>query len=68
MNAEATEADLRAKIAELERELGRVKRQRNKAWCDRAEIHARLRAMTWGEKQGIRNPEPRDEKPVENES
>jgi hypothetical protein len=35
-----------ARITVLESELKRVKNQRNKAWCDRAEIHARLRAMT----------------------
>jgi uncharacterized small protein (DUF1192 family) len=33
------------RIRALEAELSRVKAQRNKAWHDRAEIHARLRAI-----------------------
>lgn len=37
---------LRRRIELLEADLKRVTAQRNKAWKDRAEIHARLRKLT----------------------
>ena len=47
-----TLAEALARITVLEAELARVKNQRNKAWRDRAEIHARLRNLTTGQGHG----------------
>lgn len=37
---------LRRRIESLEAQVKRLTAQRNKAWTDRAEIHARLRKLT----------------------
>jgi uncharacterized protein with von Willebrand factor type A (vWA) domain len=59
MTADADLSALRSRIQALEIELARVKSQRNKAWRDRAEIHASLRRITSPFPQNTSSPRPR---------
>jgi hypothetical protein len=59
MTADADLSALRSRIQALEIELARVKSQRNKAWRDRAEIHASLRAITADAHRSISARPPR---------